>query len=445
MNIFIKTAVIILIGFLVSGYVGCKTRKDTAIPEDREILIVYSGNTLGELKPCGCAKEEDQGGIERRMGYLKELFQSEKNILLVDTGDNFKEPTVQGKIKAEYLMKSVSRMNYDAILLGEKDFVYGKSFLTGLKNIPWLSANIRLKEMDSLPAYRIKQFSNDLRAAVIGITDPDLLYGQGHSGDRFLDAEETLKTQLRKLRSSEKPDLIILLSHMRRERALKYLDIEGVDIIINGHIESDTDIIDMNPVEKNGKIFVQPGPRGQKIGELRVTINSRGEKFFQQRMAKLGSAIKLDEEMTTLYNEYNSKVEEIFFASLSGKKKRNKEKMYATEAVCKNCHADAHKTWLTSRHARAYDTLRRVNKAFDPECLACHVVGLNEPGGFISEIDTPGLKNVQCEACHGAGLKHAEDPHAGFGNNAREACKKCHVKNHSPRFKFSEYWPKIRH
>ena len=67
-------------------------------PSSRELVIVYSGNTLGELKPCGCAKEEDQGGFERRLTYLKQVFANSKNILLVDTGDNFKEPsTRQGK------------------------------------------------------------------------------------------------------------------------------------------------------------------------------------------------------------------------------------------------------------------------------------------------------------------------------------------------------------
>ena len=65
-----------------------------------EILIVFSGNTLGELKPCGCAKEEDQGGIERRMSYLKQISREAENLLLLDTGDSFKEPSVQGRRKA---------------------------------------------------------------------------------------------------------------------------------------------------------------------------------------------------------------------------------------------------------------------------------------------------------------------------------------------------------
>ena len=41
------------------------------------------------------------------------------------------------------------------------------------------------------------------------------------------------------------PDLVVLLTHMEREKALTFLDVEGVDVIVNGHIEKDTDLIDM--------------------------------------------------------------------------------------------------------------------------------------------------------------------------------------------------------
>ena len=52
--------------------------RSLAETSSRELLIVYSGNTLGELKPCGCTEEEDQGGFERRMTYLKQISKSVK-------------------------------------------------------------------------------------------------------------------------------------------------------------------------------------------------------------------------------------------------------------------------------------------------------------------------------------------------------------------------------
>jgi len=410
--------------------------------EPRQILIVYSGNTLGELKPCGCSKEEDQGGIERRMGYMDEVRTRAKNILIVDTGDNFKEPTRQGKIKAKYLMQAMSEMKYDAVTFGDHDFVYGNSFISEQEGFPWVLSNME----SSLPIakVRVKAFGENLNAAVIAVADPDLLYGSHHSEMQVTNPEEAVESQIRALAKTKAPDLIVLLTHMKREKALLFLDIEGVDVVINGHIEKDTDAIDMNPVLKDGKIFVQPGPRGQKMGELLVTLDSQGQKSFAQKMIPLGSKVAISSKMTALYEVYNQEVEELFFASLS-QRKNNKKKLFATETECKTCHPKAHKTWQHSRHGKAYNTLRKVNKAFDPECLACHVTGWNQAGGFISEIDTPELENVQCEVCHGPALNHSEAPAAGFGQNARQACKNCHVKNHSPRFNFDTYWEKIKH
>ena len=115
----------VLLGLLF----GCVSLSASTPPlsaaESKTLLIVYTGNLLAELKPCGCAKEEDQGGIERRMQYLRALRKNKPNLLLVDTGDHFKEPTRQGKLKAETLMKATEMMNYDSVALGERDLVYG--------------------------------------------------------------------------------------------------------------------------------------------------------------------------------------------------------------------------------------------------------------------------------------------------------------------------------
>ena len=406
-----------------------------------QIRIIYSGNTLGELKPCGCAKEEDQGGIERRMDYLNGVRAESENVLLVDTGDNFKEPTRQGKVKAKYLMQAMMRMKYDAVLPGDHDFVYGKSFLKEQKDLPWILSNV---DLDPLAKVKLKSFGNGLIVAVIAVADPDLLYGSRHAQDKVIDAKKAVQSQLRQLEGETPPDLVVLLTHMKREKALAFLDVAGVDVIVNGHMEKETDLIDMQPVRKNGRIFVQPGPRGQKMGELTVALDAHGGKAFDQKMVPLGSKVDLDPGMVQLYDQYNKEVEDIFFASLSARKGK-KKKMFATETACKTCHPKIHSAWENSRHGNAYSTLRKINKAFDPECLICHVVGWNQPGGFVSEIDTPDLMNVQCEVCHGPALKHMETPAPGFGKDAKQACKNCHVKNHSPRFNFDKYWDKIKH
>jgi len=436
-----KRFAIVLLLFLSACLAPRPDLPSPVATETRKLLVVYTGNLLAELKPCGCAKEEDQGGIERRMQYLNDIRKNKPNLLLVDTGDHFKEPTRQGKLKAETLMTATEKMGYDAVALGERDLVYGSKFLES-HPIPFTSSNIELQNFP-LQKTRIKKFSNGLKVAVLAVVDPDLFYLKNHAGLSIADPEQIVSQEIAGVKKSA--DIIVLLTHMEREKALKYLDKDGVDIVINGHISSETDTVDMKPVYKAGKVFVQASPRGQKMGELHITLDEMGKITFEQQMVRLDSSIKKDPEMLKLYESYNDKVEAIFFESLAAKRNKDKISVYAGDTVCKTCHLVAHEKWSSSRHGRAYETLRKINKAFDPECLVCHVVGYNTAGGFISELDTPKLKNVQCEVCHGAGKKHASAPAPGFGNNAHKACKRCHVKNHSPRFNFTQYWPKIKH
>ena len=420
---------------------GTAPVKDTAL-EEKELLIIYSGNTFGELKPCGCDKEEEQGGIERRMSYLKSTRTA--TTLLVDLGDNFKEATRQGKLKAEYLIASMLRMEYDAVTIGEKDLVYGNGFLKNLGPVPWVSSNIAIEGI-SFPPYRVKQFKNGLKVAVLAVSGPDLFYGAHDSNLKVNGALEAVKRVLPGLIATERPHLVVLLSHMAREQGLKLLEVEGVDVVINGHIETDSDKIDMAPVQKGQKVFVQPGPLGQKMGELRIAWSAGGARVFDQKMVRLDSKIAFDPEMVSLYEAYNTKVEDLFLAALAEKRRKKSAPVYATEKTCLTCHAASHKVWAASRHGHAYETLKRVNKSYDPECLICHTTGFNEPGGFISEIDTPDLKNVQCEMCHGPRLQHAQAPRGGFAKLAVQSCQRCHMPKHSPKFNYGRYWPRVQH
>ena len=429
---------------LLSAYLSTYFNLPSSVAaESKKLLVVYTGNLLAELKPCGCAKEEDQGGIGRRMQYLKDLRKNKPNLLLVDTGDHFKDPTRQGKLKALTLMKATEKMGYDAVALGERDLVYGSRFLQD-HSIPFIAGNIELEDLP-LKKSQTKEYKNGLKVAILSVVDPSLFYLKNHTGLKVPNPDQIISKEILRIQKSSSVDLIVLLTHMNREKALKYMDKDGVDIIINGHIHSETDTVDMEPIYKYGKVFVQASPRGQKMGELRIKLDEMGKMSFEQRMVRLDSSIKADLEMLKLYEKYNDKIEVMFFENLAAKRDKEKVSVYAGDTACKTCHQATHDKWSSSRHGRAYETLRKINKAFDPECLVCHVVGYNTPGGFISELDTPELKNVQCEVCHGAGKKHIKAPMSGFGKKARNACKNCHVKNHSPRFNFTQYWPRIKH
>ena len=53
------------------------------------------------------------------------------------------------------------------------------------------------------------------------------------------------------------------------------------------------------------------------------------------------------------------------------------------------CHSEAYQIWQKSRHAHAYETLEKVGKNFDAECVSCHVVGLDKKEALFLSLILP--------------------------------------------------------
>lgn len=111
---------------------------------------------------------------------------------------------------------------------------------------------------------------------------------------------------------------------------------------------------------------------------------------------------------------------------------------------CLECHEEVKPFWDADQHHQAWKTLVDQKKTFDAECVSCHVTGYGKAGGSILG-KTAGREDVQCEACHGPGSKHAESEDvADIEAHPKEGvCMGCHNSHHSPSFEFARYKPKL--
>jgi hypothetical protein len=104
---------------------------------------------------------------------------------------------------------------------------------------------------------------------------------------------------------------------------------------------------------------------------------------------------------------------------------------YSGGQACIFCHREADTFWRSTQHAGAYETLSREFKEYNLDCVSCHVTGYERPGGSnVTHVDK--LKDVQCEACHGAGEGHAKsggDTKLITRTPSERACRGCH---HTP-------------
>jgi len=116
---------------------------------------------------------------------------------------------------------------------------------------------------------------------------------------------------------------------------------------------------------------------------------------------------------------------------------------YVGGEACSDCHDEAADFWQTTRHAQAYETLQEDNKEFDLLCVGCHVTGFRKPGGS-EVVENLGLRDVQCESCHGPGSAHVDDGGNNLSLIARDASAElclteCHTPEHSDTFAYDAY------
>src|SRR5690606_32526246 len=83
---------------------------------------------------------------------------------------------------------------------------------------------------------------------------------------------------------------------------------------------------------------------------------------------------------------------------------------YAGADACAGCHEAEHAQWRGTPHANAWATLERERRAMDADCYACHATGVGADGGPTRPAAVGGLRDVQCEACHGPSRAHAARP-----------------------------------
>ncbi|MBL7074848.1 hypothetical protein ISS37_06385 [candidate division KSB1 bacterium] len=402
------------------------------------LVILHTNSTNGILENCGCP-HEPLGALEKRSAKIKEIRSSWSDVLVLDSGDIL--PAIEDTMKARLALKAMEIIGYDAMTIGDQEFINGPAFFKHEvlgSGLPFVSANLFWRDSHKpvTKSHLIKKIAG-LKIAIIGIIAPNaVFFFPEEKGEWFQirDYDNILEGLLKDLR--KKADFIVLLSHSGydedRKIARKFPDI---DLIVGGHSQTKLE----RPGKVGNTLIVQAGGNCRYLGRLDLTFNRKKKlSHYRGKLIPLTLDMPNDPRIIELIREY----EKHFFGDVRPIPHIGTIPLkfgVARAEDCRECHELQYDRWQNTPHARAFEIIQERGKVYNPECLSCHTTGYGREDGFKRIDLTPGMVGVSCTECHYVDKDH----HAEAVKEA--TCVRCHNQKNSPDFGYPEYLKKIVH
>lgn len=484
-----------------------------------DLVLILTGQQNGYMLPCGCSRPQ-YGGLERRYNLLQMIKKAGWPYAAVDLGDIAQKqgiaglPNQQGLIKWIYSMKALKEMDYTAVSFGENEVTLG---------LPSLLDEYALNE--EKPRVIVgnlidadKNFPT-MTETWKGVTPPksDITVGiTAAVGQAMQDKFKELTREDKKFTFERTP---VALDRVLKDMAAKNVHLPV--LLYQGPMTrsggkkpyteamacaeaypqfpiivclSEEDDPPARPIEITTRagtknLVFMLGMKGRFIGVVGVWKTGKKDKPFEFKHER----IELGEEFMTpadkekghpvveLIEAYTRELKDKDYLKKYGQVRHSLQVLpkvpglkkdvavtYAGSEACKKCHDHAYDVWKKSPHSHAYKTLvdatRPGNRQFDPECIVCHTVGFGYVSGYVNEKETPKLKDVGCESCHGPCNVHVLNPNdtewhkrinpwkylpANKRENAIDQfCQKCHDIDNDVTWihgGFKKKWPVIDH
>lgn len=405
------------------------------------LTLVYSGNLDGELEPCGCSAEGDLGGLQRHATVIDRLRAETPDLILLSSGGLLAHGRGRNEIRNRFVLTGTAALDYDAIGVQWPDLLHGEAFLEQAP-LPLVASNWRTgryaeSRAVERPGVRLRYFQ---------WLDPQAsAYAGLPAAQRRVEGEPAaLRRAMAEAR--EAGALVVLGSTLPLDRAQAVLPLEQAHIYLEqaGYEQFAA------PRLAGATLVLQPGSRGQRLGRLDLVWRGGRVVSWEHEVIAMPESVPDAPRLAAWYAAYNAAQADDYQRRVAAQREREQgDGPYLGAAGCAGCHADIHAAWQRTVHADALARLEEHGKDRDPECVGCHSVGFLEPGGFLDRYLTPGLADVQCEGCHGAGRAHAEaagqTPTPRSGTTVEQICRRCHVPGHSPGFEPEGYRNRLAH
>jgi len=247
------------------------------------------------------------GGYARIATILKQIrAESQGHILFCDCGDTMHGTYPALDTQGQALIPILNALGLDA-MTAHWEFAYGPEVFkqrVAELNYPMLASNVYNKETKK-PVYRsyaVKEIGG-LRIGLVGIASnivDKTMPPSFSKGISFTLGRDELPPIVDRLRTQEKVDLIILVSHLGFPQEMKLLsEVPGIDICLSGHTHNRL----YKPVLNGKTIVIQSGCHGSFLGRLDLEVNDGQIVDYRHRLIEIEAAIQPDPKVDELIRQ----------------------------------------------------------------------------------------------------------------------------------------------
>ena len=275
---------------LTFGGLGLQSFKASKV---KKITILHTNDVHSHIDPFGPddSRNANKGGVARRASLVESIRNENPNTLLLDAGDIFQGTPYFNYYGGELEFKLMSMLKYDAATIGNHDFDNGIDGLYAqLPNakFDFVSANYDFTNtvMDThVKPYNIF-YKDEIKIGIfgLGIELKGLVGKNNYKETKYLNPIEIAQDMSRILKTNEKCDLVICLSHLGyhyRNSPETVSDLtlakatNNIDLIIGGHTHT---FLPKPTIEKNSDnknvLVNQVGCYGLYLGKIDFYFDS---------------------------------------------------------------------------------------------------------------------------------------------------------------------------
>lgn len=250
------------------------------------ITILQSADIHAYLNSHDELFVENGKPVFRRAGglaHMKTLVEKLKKenptgTLFIDGGDLIQGSGASVKTKGSFFPDIVRAMNYDVLIPGNWEVIYGKEVMMEVMNryqTQVIAANM-FHEKSGKPLFPTHWITEKqgIRIAFIAYNDPEIPERQNPTyseGITFTPVKHNLQALVRKMKEDEKADLVFVIAHIGLSKQVALAnspEAEGVDFIFG----NDTHERVRKPIEGKYSRVVEPGAFGSFLGKLEVQV-----------------------------------------------------------------------------------------------------------------------------------------------------------------------------